>query len=158
MTRSTLVGLALLACACSNDAPARHLGGAYDGNGSVVATVDGAPSGLVGATAVHVLIDDNGFVEEKGTMTIALAPDCSLAADYVSVDTGAATASIASAQTCKLPVDDGFVVFTVASGHASVSAGNALDLTLAGTLTSWQGETKQGSVSFTFRGASSGPG
>ncbi len=154
MTKTKLLPLfSFAACAlggCFPDVAGQYFEGTYPGNGSYTATLPGNPTGLVGAAPLTAVLD--------GDASIELGPSCVLGIASFSIDDGrdgvtSGAETIGPKQNCQLPVDGGAAVFTVEDGLVTRSGDYAVDVSLGGALSSWQGTpTAGGYIDFTFQG------
>ena len=139
-----------------------YMSGDFAGSGSYAATVEGTMTGLSGAVPLDVSVDDevgtNIYNEPvDGKVTLSLAPGCVLSAAYTSLvsEKGGGVSSVSVAmdagQTCVLPVGSGEASFSVEQGQAQ-KVGATLNVTLSGSLASWESAPTTGFVSFTFDG------
>jgi hypothetical protein len=154
MTKTTLLPLfSFAACTlggCFVDPTAEYFEGTYPGNGSYTATLPGNPTGLVGAAPLTAVLDGDSSIELGPNCVLGIA-SASIAGGRDGITSGAAT--IGPQQSCQLPVDGGSAVFTVEDGLVARSGDYAVDVSLGGALSSWQGTpTTGGYIDFTFQG------
>jgi hypothetical protein len=148
--RTIWISLAIAGCYFP-DQGSELFNGTYPGESSYAATITGNGDGLAGAAPLTT-IDD-------GDATMQLGTGCSLAFEDVQLDTDSrgtatsATASLAGAGLCTVPVDGGTAVFEVTSGSTTSTGGTSLGVSIGGNLMSWVGSAADGYITLTFQGA-----
>jgi hypothetical protein len=146
-----IIWISLALAGCFPDQGSELFDGTYPGESSYAATITGNGDGLAGAAPLTA-IDD-------GDATMQLGTSCSLAFEDIQTDTDSrgtatsATAMLAGAGLCTVPVDGGTAVLEVTSGSTTSTGGTSLAVSIGGNLSSWNGSAADGYITVMFQGA-----